>query len=52
MTIEQVQAALREAVAESNHRCEQGDWKGSEQWHWRAVALHELLHGPITPKAH
>jgi len=43
MTREMVEQALREAVAESNRRFELEDWHGAEEWHWRAVALQELL---------
>lgn len=46
MAIEQVEKAYREAVERSNGCFDRRDFKGSEQWHWRAVALYELLHGP------
>jgi len=52
MTREDVRRALDAAVAESNRRFELEDWHGAERWHWRAVALQELLGVPEGTVVH
>jgi hypothetical protein len=52
MTREQLEQALFEAVSTANDLFEGEDFEGSRDWHHRAVALHELLYGPIDPTHH
>lgn len=43
MTNTELRAALDEAVDWSNWHFEAEDWNLSEQWHLRAVELHEAV---------